>query len=115
MIPLMLNEVNKGTITLNEVAKYISENPARVWGVYPTKGSLSLGSDGDLTIVDLKTKREIRAEDLHSKNKLTPFAGWSVKGVPVYTIVGGRVVMEKGQINEQSGRGKLVTPIARKT
>lgn len=113
LIPLMLNEVNKGTITINEVAKYISENPAKVWGAYPTKGSLSLGSDGDLTIVDLKTKREIKAEDLHSKNKLTPFAGWTVKGVPVYTIVGGRVVMERGQLNE-SGRGKLVTPVARK-
>ncbi|MGA2785339.1 MAG: allantoinase AllB [Candidatus Bathyarchaeia archaeon] len=116
LVPLMLNEVNKGTITLNEVAKYMSENPARVWGVYPTKGCLTVGSDGDLTIVDLKIKREIRAEDLHSKNKPpTPFEGWAVRGAPVYTIVGGRVVMEKGQLNEKSGRGKLVTPTAEKT
>jgi allantoinase len=114
LVPLMLNEVNKGTITLNEVTKYMSENPAMVWGVYPTKGCLSLGSDGDLTIVDLKIKREIKAEDLHSKNKLTPFESWTVRGVPVYTIVGGRVVMEKGRINENSGRGKLVTPAAEK-
>jgi allantoinase len=110
LVPLMLNEVNKGTITLNEVARYMSENPARVWSVYPTKGCLSIGSDGDLTIVDLKIEWKIRAEDLHSKNKPpTPFEGWTVKGVPVYTIVGGRVVMEKGRINEDS-RGKLVSP-----
>jgi len=116
LVPLMLNEVNKGTITLNEVAKFMSENPARVWGVYPTKGHISLGSDGDLTIVDLKTKREIRGDELHSKNKPpTPFEGWTVRGAAVYTIVGGRVVMEEGRLNENSGRGKLVTPASEKT
>ena len=115
-VSLMLNEVNKGTITINEVARYMSENPARVWGVYPTKGSLSLGSDGDLTIVDLKIEKKIRGEDLHSKDKPpTPFEGWTVKGAPVYTIVGGRVVMEKGKLNENVGRGKLVSSTLGKT
>jgi dihydroorotase-like cyclic amidohydrolase len=112
MLPLMLNEVNKGTLTISEVAKYMSENPARVWGMYPQKGSLSVGSDGDLTLVDLGAQATIKAERLHSKNKLTPFDGWQVKGIPTCTIVGGRVVMYKGEVYDDAGKGKLIKPNA---
>lgn len=111
MLPLILNEVNKGTLTLNELTKYMSQNPAKVWGMYPQKGSLSVGSDGDLTVVDLKKQFTIRADSLHSKAKLTPFDGWQVKGAPTYTIVGGQVVMENGVVNEDM-RGRLITPNA---
>jgi dihydroorotase len=110
MLPLLLNEVAKGTLTLNELIKYMSENPARVWGMYPQKGNMGVGSDGDLTLVDLRAEATIKAESLHSKSKLTPFDGWVVKGVPVYSIVGGRVVMEKGDVHEDAGRGRLVKP-----
>ncbi|HEV2225909.1 MAG TPA: allantoinase AllB [Nitrososphaerales archaeon] len=115
MLPLILNEVNKGTLTLNELTRYMSENPARVWGMYPQKGALAVGSDADLSLVDLGAQETIRADRLHSKSKLTPFDGWTVKGVPTYTIVGGRVVMEKGEVHEDAGRGKFVTPNAIKT
>lgn len=108
-VPLILNEVNKGTLSINELTKYMSENPAKVWGMYPQKGSLAVGSDGDLTVVDLKATATIKAEKLHSKNKLTPFDGWTVKGQPVYSIVGGRVAMERGDVHED-GRGKFITP-----
>ncbi len=110
MVPLILDEVNNGRLTLNEMVRYMNENPARVWSMYPQKGSLAIGSDGDLTVVDLRVQSTIKAENLHSKNKLTPFDGWKVKGVPVYSIVGGRVVMEKGVVHEDAGRGKFVTP-----
>lgn len=49
---LMLTEVNRGRMTLNEYVGWASENPARVWGLYPNKGSLDPGADGDLTVVD---------------------------------------------------------------
>jgi dihydroorotase len=110
MVPLILNEVNKGTLTLNELTKFMSENPSKVWGMYPQKGSLSVGSDGDLTVVDLKAEKTIKGEDLHSKGKLTPFDGWTVKGIPTYSISGGRVVMEKGEVHDDAGRGKFVRP-----
>jgi len=111
MLPVMLNEVSRGRITLTEVVKYMSEGPAKVWGMYPQKGSLRIGADGDLTIVDMNRQHTIKAENLHSKSKLTPFDGWTVKGFPVYTIVGGRVVMENGEVYEDSGRGKLIKPL----
>jgi len=114
MLPLMLNEVNKGRLTLQEVVKYMSEGPAKVWDMYPQKGCLEIGADGDLTIVDLSKKHVIKAENLHSKSKLTPFDGWTVTGMPIYTIVGGRIVMEDGQLYEDNGRGKFVKPLLRR-
>ena len=113
MLPLILNEVNRGRLSIEEVVKYMSEGPSKVWGMYPQKGTVGVGADGDLTIVDMHEEMTIRAERLHSKSKLTPFDGVKVKGVPAYTIVGGRVVMEKGQILEDVQRGKFVTPVAR--
>jgi len=110
MLPLILNEVNRGRLTINEVVKYMSEGPAKVWGIYPRKGTLRVGSDGDLTIVDLREEYAIRSEELHSKNKVTPFDGWKVRGRPVYTIVRGSVVFEKGSIIT-SHRGQLITPL----
>ncbi len=97
-VPLILTQVNKGKLTLNDYVRLQSENPAKVWQMYPKKGSLSIGTDGDVTIVDMKKTGVLRAKNLHSKNKLTPFDGWKVKGMPVYTIVRGNVVMENGKI-----------------
>jgi dihydroorotase len=109
--PLMLTEVNKGRMTLNHYVKVASENPAKVWQMYPKKGAIRLGSDGDLTIVDMNKEMTIDPNKLHSKNKPTPWGGWKVKGVPVYTIVRGQVQMKDG---EPVGKviGQMQTPIA---
>ena len=64
-VPLMLNEVNKGRMTLNHYAKVSSENPAKVWQMYPKKGAIRLGSDADVTIVDMNKEMTI------DPNKLT--------------------------------------------
>ncbi|MDG7007840.1 MAG: allantoinase AllB [Nitrososphaerota archaeon] len=112
MLPLILNEVSRGRLSLGEVVKYMSEGPSKVWGMYPQKGTIEVGMDGDLTIVNMDEEMTIKAERLHSKSKLTPFDGAKIKGIPSYTIVGGRVVMEKGQVMEDVQRGKFVTPVA---
>lgn len=96
-VPLMLNEVNKGRMTLNHYVRMASENPARIWQMYPKKGAIGIGFDGDLTIVDMQKEMTIEATKLHSKNKPTPWNGWKVKGVPVMTIVRGHVQMEDGE------------------
>jgi dihydroorotase len=96
-VPLMLTEVNRGRMTLNQYVKVASENPARVWQIYPKKGAIRLGSDGDLTIVDMEREAVIDANKLHSKNKPTPWHGWKVKGVPVCTIVRGHIQMRDGE------------------
>lgn len=110
-IPVMLTEVNKGRMTLNHYVKVASENPARVWQMYPKKGAIRLGSDGDVTIVDMNKEMTIDGGKLHSKNTPTPWHGWKVKGVPVYTIVRGHVQMRDG---EPVGKviGQMQTPIS---
>jgi dihydroorotase len=96
-VPLILTEVNKGRMSLNQYVKVACENPARVWQIYPRKGAIRLGSDGDITIVDMDKEATIDATKLHSKNKPTPWNGWKVKGVPVCTIVRGHVQMRDGE------------------
>jgi allantoinase len=109
-LPLMLNEVNNGRLTLNEIALYMSKRPAQVWGFFPKKGAIKIGSDGDLTIVDLKKEKTIKAEELHSKSKFTPFDGWKVRGSPVYTIIRGNVVFQGGELTLDGHKGRLITP-----
>ena len=84
-------------MTLNHYVKVASENPAKVWQIYPKKGAIRLGSDGDITIVDMDKEGVIDVNNLHSKNKPSPWHGWKVKGIPVYTIVRGHVQMREGQ------------------
>jgi allantoinase len=108
-VPLMLTEVNKGRFTLNHYVKLASENPAKVWQIYPQKGAIRLGSDGDVTIVDMDKEGTIDVTKLHSKNKPSPWHGWKVKGMPACTIVGGDVQMRDGEVVGKR-TGKLVRP-----
>ena len=96
-VPLILTEVNKGRMTLNHYAKVQSENVAKVWQMYPKKGAIRIGSDGDLTILDMSKEATIDPKKLHSKNPTTPWGGWKVKGMPVYTIVRGNVQAKDGE------------------
>jgi dihydroorotase (multifunctional complex type) len=109
-VPLMLNEVNKGKLTLNEFVRLASEAPAKIWGIYPKKGSLLSGTDADFTVVDMNKKRKINAKELHSKNKTSPFEGMEVKGIPEAAIVRGKFVVKDGNLMGRKGYGVLVSP-----
>ena len=65
--------------------------------MYPKKGAIALGSDGDITVVDMNKEGVIDARKLHSKNVPTPWSGWKVKGLPVATIVRGHIQMRDGE------------------
>ena len=111
MLPVMLSEgVNKGRVSIQRLVSLICENPARIFGIYPQKGAIRVGSDADVVIVDMEKEYVIQAEKLHSKQKHTPYDGLKVKGVPVLTMVRGEVVMENGEVIGKSGYGKFVTP-----
>ena len=112
LLPLMLDQVARGRWSVTDVARTCAESPARRFGLYPRKGALLAGSDADLVVVDT-TRREIidNAAQL-SRARITPFAGWTVTGWPVLTMLRGRVVMREGKI-EGPPRGRLVTPCAR--
>ncbi len=103
-VPLMLEQVNRGRLTLNEYVRIACEKPARLFNLYPRKGTIGAGADADFTIIDLNQTYEIKATRLHSKSRFTPFEGITGKGFPVYTIVRGNVVMAHGRLlTEPSG------------
>jgi dihydroorotase (multifunctional complex type) len=109
--PLMLTAVNEGRLTLNQYVKVASEGPARIFNMYPQKGSLQPGTDADLTIVDMEEEGIIKAERLHSKSKVTPFEGFKIKGQPVCTIVRGQFIVKDGELVGRPGTGDVVKPV----
>lgn len=109
IVPLMLNAVNEGKLTLQEVVQVLAENPAKHYRVFPEKGHIQVGADADITIVDMDREWTIKEADLQSKSKVTAFDGLRVKGKPVQTIVGGNVVMNNGEIVDDLF-GTLVKP-----
>jgi len=77
-------------------------------GLYPRKGAIQVGSDADFTIIDMKAEKVIKNEEVLSKVKFTPWENYKVKGLPVYTIVRGTVVMENGKVVGKMGYGEYI-------
>lgn len=109
-IPIMLDKVNKGEISIQRVVEVASENPARIYGLYPRKGVINVGSDADLVLLDMDATWDITHESIHSKNRITPFHGRTVQGIPALTIVNGHIVARNRQIVSEQAVGKLVNP-----
>ena len=95
LVPMMLEGVHRGRCTLTHLARWMSEAPARIYGL-PRKGRLSVGFDGDLTVVDRRAVHTIRGDALLSKAGWTPFEGMEVHGWPVMTVLAGRPVWREG-------------------
>ncbi|KXB08084.1 hypothetical protein AKJ55_01465 [candidate division MSBL1 archaeon SCGC-AAA382M17] len=107
-IPLLLTHgVKNNRISIRTFLKVVSENPARRLGLWPRKGVISVGSDADLTVVDMDEEKEIRAEETFTKCEHTPYEGEKVVGMPVLTLVRGKVVMEDGEIVAEPGHGNF--------
>lgn len=84
---------------------------AHAFGLYPRKGVLQAGSDADVAIVDLTRRETIRATLLHSsRSKINPFDGAEVQGVPIMTIVRGKIFMRDGDAVGRPGCGSQVRP-----
>lgn len=110
-VPVMLTLVNEGRLTLQQYVKMQAENPARCWNLYPRKGHLGIGADGDVTIVDMNRPMVIDENKLHSKSKLSPWHGWQCTASPVYTIIRGNIVAKDGEIVDAPPRGEFIRPI----
>ena len=113
MLPLMLTKVNEGELPLEKIAATMSESVSRIFGLYPEKGTIEIGSDADLTVIDLHCERTIKAEDLHTKcPESVIYDGWKAKGIPTATIVRGNLVMWEGENVGKAGNGKFVRPVS---
>lgn len=108
-LPIMLSEgVNKGRITLEKLVEILCKNNAKVFGVYPKKGVIQVGSDADLVIVDLNKKAKLTFNKDHGCYDFIPYEGLEVKGCPVLTMLRGTVLVENGKLVDKPGLGKYI-------
>ena len=108
-MPLLFSEgVGKGKITINEFVALTSTNAAKIYGLYPRKGSLAIGSDADIAIWDREWVRIIKQEMLHDNVDYTPYEGMEVKGWPRIVINRGRMVIEAETLKVERGSGKFL-------
>jgi dihydroorotase len=108
-LPLMLDAVAGGRLTLARLVDALAFRPAHRFGIYPRKGRIAVGSDADLVIVDQDGRWTIDQARLFSKSKITPFHGWTGRGVVETTVLRGAVVYRDGQIVGQP-RGVWIRP-----
>ena len=108
-IALMYSEgVAKNRISINRFVDVVSTAPAKLFGLYPEKGSLSVGTDADLMVIDPHIEVTLRQKNLHENVDYTPYEGMVVKGYPVMTISRGEVIVEDGKFTGQRGRGRFL-------
>ena len=97
LVPVMLNHVNDGKLTLQQFINFVCENPVKIFGI-KNKGFIKKGYDADLTIVDMNKTITIKDENIESKCKWSPFNGMKFKGTPILTIINGQIKMKNGKI-----------------
>lgn len=108
-VPLIFEEgFHKRGIPIKRIIEILSTSPAKIFGIYPKKGTIRLGSDADLAIIDLKRRFKIKASKLHQRAGWTPFEGIKVRGIPIQTIVRGEMVMEEGEVIGKPGYGRFI-------
>ncbi len=115
-VPLVFtNGVKTGLLSINRFVELVSTNPAKIFGLYPTKGSLEVGADADLIVIDPDREVEIDHAVLHSAMDYSPYEGMTVSGFPTWTISRGEIIVDRWQPLAERGRGLLVkrTPINR--
>tara|TARA_B100001057_G_scaffold326171_1_gene326356 strand:- start:3941 stop:5245 length:1305 start_codon:yes stop_codon:yes gene_type:complete len=97
LMPVMLNHVNDGKLTLSQLVKFVCENPVKIFGI-KNKGFIKEKYDADLTVIDMNKIIEIKNDNIESKCGWSPFNNFKFKGTPVMTIVGGKIKMKEGKI-----------------
>jgi len=111
-LPLMLTAVANKQLTLVDVVRLCSTRPAQIYGLYPRKGVISVGSEADFAIVDLQRKWTLKSDELETKARETfLFDGWEVRGKCVATYLRGKLVMKDGHILGAPGEGLLLRPL----
>ena len=109
LVPLAFSEgiVRRG-LPPSWMAKVLSENPAKIFQLYPRKGALQPGSDADLVVIDPDKRVMLEARNLHQAAGYTLFEGWEVRGWPVLSMVRGKVLLKDGQLVQGPGFGEFL-------
>ena len=111
LLPLLYSEgVAKDRISIFKLSQVLSENPARIFKLYPRKGMLAPGSDADLVILDPKRNKTIRAEQMHTNAGWTPYEGMGIRGAIEMTIVRGKIIFNGREVIAEKGYGSFIRP-----
>lgn len=108
-VPLLFSEgVSKGRISINKFVEIISTNPAKIFGLYPRKGTIAVGSDADIVIIDPDKEVVLTKNILHENVDYTAYEGMRLKGYPILTLVRGKVVAKDNKFVGEAGYGKFI-------
>jgi dihydropyrimidinase len=114
-LPILFSEgVKKGRISLNEFVALSATNHAKAYGLYPTKGTIAIGSDADVAIWDPDRKVTISQKLLHHGSDYTPYEGAEITGWPISTMVRGRFVVRDGELVGKRGEGTYLSRLQSK-
>ena len=107
--PLLFSEgVSKGRIDIHKFVELISTNPAKIYGLYPRKGSIVIGGDADIAIWDRNKEVTITHKILHDACDYTPYEGMRVTGWPVTVLSRGRIAVQAGELKVERGSGQFL-------
>lgn len=98
----------RGRFSLNKLVSLVSEKPARVFGLYPQKGTIAVGSDADIIIIDPKKEKVVTPANLVTNCDFSPYEGQTLKGFPETTLLRGNVIVKNGTYTGKKGEGKFV-------
>jgi dihydropyrimidinase len=113
MLPMLFSAgVRTGRISLGRFVALTSANPARLFGLYPRKGTIAVGSDADLVVLDPKLHRIVDGSAMRSRAGYSAYDGHQVDGWPRFTISRGDIVYEDGQVLARPGRGTWLHRVA---
>lgn len=108
-LPILFSEgVGKGRLTLRRFVEVTASNPARIFGLYPRKGVIAVGSDADLAVWDPERRVTLSIDLLHDRMDYTPYEGMEITGWPVTTLSRGRIVWHEGEVRGRPGMGELL-------
>jgi len=108
LLPLTYTWAVGHGLALERLVGVLATNPARIYGLYPRKGSLQPGADADVVVYDPRPETQIRAANLHGLAGYTPYEGMTVQGQVVATLSRGRMVCRNGQFLGEPGHGRYV-------
>lgn len=108
-VPLVYSEgVAKGRFSINKFVEVTSTNSAKIFGFYPQKGIIAVGSDADITIIDPDVKKTLTLDDMQINTDYNPYEGVEVTGWPIVTIAAGKVIVENGEFKGERGAGRFL-------
>ena len=108
LLPLLYTFIDQNGMDIREMVKLISTNPAKIFGIYPQKGSLEVGTDADIAIFDPFQRWTLEDSNIHSASGYTPYRGFTISGKVRTTILRGNIIMDNGTYYGKPGSGRFI-------